>query len=175
MKRNLFVMSLLAMSLVFTGISFGATATGTLQVTATVGSVCNVSTTAVNFGTIAGDQVAYANGDVTVTCPLTTLYNIALDAGQNFDGQIGRHVAYVDQQLQQVINGPAYNLFKDSAPNGIEWGDSDYDNTYSSGSSLADTGDGSPQAHTVYGSLETFSGIPADTVMSDTVTVTVHY
>jgi spore coat protein U-like protein len=173
MKRILLITGLLAVSLVFTGVAAAATATGYLQVTATVGSVCNVSTTAVNFGSVTG--AATADGDVTVNCPPDTPYNIALDAGQNFDGQIARHVAYPDQQQQGMIVGPAYYLYKDSVANGTPWGDSDFDNTYPSGSSLSDTGSGNPQAHPVYGSLDNFSGIPAFTVMSDTVVVTVHY
>jgi spore coat protein U-like protein len=172
MKRILLITGFMAMSLSFAGISSAATATGNLQVTATVASVCSVSTTAVNFGAVTGDQVTYANGDITVTCPPNTAYNIALDAGQASDIQ-GRHLSYSDGQ-QQIISGPLYYLAKDSNLELI-WGDSDFANTYSLGSSLSDTGSGSAQIHTVYGYLINFSGIPAETVMSDMVVVTVHY
>ncbi len=165
MKRILSAVSVMLWSLAFTGISTATTATGNLQVTATVGSICSVSTTAVDFGIITG--IGNGTGDVTVNCPVSTLYSIALDYGLHYDPNTLRRYLANGQDLLR------YRLFQPD--NQTQWGDSDYANTYPEGSSFADTGSGSDQLHTVYGQTTTPTGIPAGTVLADTVTVTVHY
>jgi spore coat protein U-like protein len=175
MKKISLIAGLMVWSLVFAGVSFAATASGSLQVMATVASVCSVSTTAVNFGAVTAGQSAYAasaDGDITVTCPSGTAYQIALDAGQHSGGSGGlRYLAYTDGQ--QTTNGPHYMLTHDG---GLEWGDSGYGDTYPYAPPLEDTGNGTGQPHTVTGYLDTIGlGIPAGTVMSDTVTVTIYY
>jgi len=166
MKKLLSIVSLIVLSLIFSGITYAGQVNGTLPVSATVVGVCSVWTSAVNFGSVTGLEDVNANGDVTVNCPLDTTYNIALDAGLN-----------MDQDQRRILNGTNwmnYALYQDAGLS-QEWGDSDYANTYASGTSLADTGSGVPQAHTVYGHLVGFPGISADTVLTDTVTVTVYY
>ena len=71
------------------------------------------------------------------------------------------------------INARMYRLFMDNVF-GTQWGDSDFANTYPGGASVADTGSGAAQPHTVYGWLESGIVLPAGTY-SDTVTVTVNY
>lgn len=164
MKKILSIASLIILSVVFSGITNASQTTGTLQVSANVVSVCTVTTSPVNFGNVTESSIA--NGDVTVNCPSGTAYHIALDAGQHLLG------------WRRVVLGPysvKYEL--DKIQGGPEWGDNDpgYANTYSYGSSVADTGNGANQAHTVYAYLLPFTGIPAGTTLTDTVTVTVYY
>jgi spore coat protein U-like protein len=67
-----------------------------------------------------------------------------------------------------------YWLFKDSSYN-TEWGDVDFANTFPGGSSLADTGTGIAQPHTVYGYVANLLGGQPPGTYTDTVLVTVHY
>jgi len=151
--------------LVFSVMSNAATETGQLQVSATVVAACTVSTTAVNFGNVTGVNTEYSTGDVTVNCANGLPYHIALDAGLNYASPYRKLAGsgyFADYRLGKVGTAD-------------QWGDSDYANTYPGGASLADTGDGTNQAHPVRAWLDPFSGIPAETVLTDTVTVTVHY
>ncbi len=165
MKRLLSFV-LIAVIVAFSGIAYGATTTSTLNVTTTLVPGCAVSTTAVDFGSHDNSSTASANGDVTVSCSNGVGYNIALDGGVNYN---------VNGNLRRVFSGTDYIdyfLYKDSTYT-TAWGDSDYDNTFLVGSSLADTGSGSTQSHTVYGRLQSGS-IPSGTY-TDVVTVTVYY
>ncbi|HMK50499.1 MAG TPA: spore coat U domain-containing protein [Thermodesulfovibrionales bacterium] len=166
MKREFFVLGLTIIVFVCAGIAGADQRTSNLQVSANVVSYCTVSTSAVDFGSVTGESTTLANGDVTVNCPLETTYHIALDWGRNSYG------------MSRIAAGGGHNvdywLFKDGS-HSVQWGDSDYGNTYTYGSSLADTGNGSDQSHPVYGMLDVFSGLPTGTTLGDTVTATVYY
>ncbi len=139
MKRILSFV-LIALIVALSGVAYGATSTSTLDVRTTIIPTCSVSTTPVYFGVHDGSTPVYANGDVTVTCASGTGYRIALDAGQ---------AMFIFRSVTNVLgNGISYFLFKDGSWND-QWGDSDFTNTYPLGSSLADTGSGSAQPHTV--------------------------
>jgi spore coat protein U-like protein len=163
MKKLSIVALAMALTLAMACMSFGATATGILNVSATVVATCSVSTTAVNFGNYQGADL-YSTGDVAVTCSQGTPYNIALDAGQNFDGsrKIGNGVDAIPYALCQY--GPCVG----------QWGDASYGDTYSAGYSLADTGNGASQSHTVYGWL-LGTGPVSPGNYTDVVNVTVYY
>jgi spore coat protein U-like protein len=79
--------------------------------------------------------------------------------------------------MSNGVDPPAfvlYALFQDPSYT-TEWGDLGFGNTYPSGSSLADTGTGIAQPHTVYGWLELgLQGQPLG-AYTDTVLVTVNY
>jgi len=168
MKKILSAVCLITLSLVFAGITYASQTTGTLQVSANVVGVCTVTTSPVPFGNVTGNVYVFANGDVTVNCPAGTAYHIALD--------YGLHYSSGERRISSGTYNAYYGLFKTvAAP--IPWGDNDpgYANTYPFGSSVADTGNGSIQAHTVYATLYNFSGIPVGTTLTDTVTVTVYY
>lgn len=169
MKRFIFILSLLALSLVFAGTAYAGTATSTLGISGTVQTTCEISTTAVDFGNIVQDSVTptYANGDVSVTCVEGIAYVIDLDYGMHYGGD-GRYIADSGN-----THGIAYYLYKDSGYLN-EWGDSGHANTYPWGSGLGDTGTGGAQSHTVYGSLGPIPPTYADTY-TDTVTVTVYF
>lgn len=118
-----------------------------------------------NFGSVTGLAPINSSGNIIVSCPSGQVYNIALDAGLHYS--IGyRHVVLEGYEASYVLRKP---------DNVTAWGDSNYENTYLGGSSLQDTGNDSDQSHTVYATLSSFSGIPAGTVLNDTVTVTVYY
>jgi spore coat protein U-like protein len=167
MKRILAVSILTALVLAFAGIASADSRTANLQVTATVIGYCTVSTTAVDFGAITGESTALATGDVTVNCPLNTVYNVTLDAGQ--------HSSEGFRMISGGGSGVSYNLYKDGSRTS-EWGDNGYGNTYMAGTSLPDAGTGSDQSHPVYGAIwGGFGGPAAGTVLTDTVLVTVYY
>jgi spore coat protein U-like protein len=170
MKKILWSASLIVLSLVFSGITYAGQTTGTLQVSATVVGVCTVITSPVNFGNTDGSTAVLATGDVTANCPAGTTYFIALDAGQHYD---------TVQGVRTVMSGSyaAQYLIHAYPTENIEWGDlcpvEGGAGTYQWGACVVDTGSGSNQSHTAYGYLNTFSGIPGGTTLTDTVTVTV--
>jgi spore coat protein U-like protein len=141
-----------------------------MNINAVLAQTCTVSITAVDFGSYGGTVGVAANGDVTVNCTFGIPYNITMDAGLHFGGG-GVQARWVSDGAGNYID---YGLYKESAFNFL-WGDSDFANTNPNGSSLADTGSGADQPHTVYGWLSSPSpGTPAG-AFSDTVNVTVHY
>jgi spore coat protein U-like protein len=168
MKKLIIALFVMALGVTLGGYAYAATATSTLDVSATVITTCSVATTPIAFPDYDGSAPVYANGDVTVTCTTGAPYNIAIDAGLTYNNSL-RHV-YDSVSLTQM----KYYLYQDA---GLltEWGDSDQANTYLAGASLADTGSGLAQPHTVYGQLgPTGSQKPAG-AYSDVVNVTVYY
>ncbi len=168
MKKIVSVLLALLACIAFSGIVYADSTTSSLYVQAQVVPVCQVYTSSVYFGSVLAGTTNVANGDVQVNCPSQTPYNIALDAGQNYSGtwrrvsDYGWPTSYID-----------YGLYKDSAYS-LQWGDSDYANTYPYGSSLADIGNGLSQSHTVYGLLWVPLGAPTN-YYYDTVNVTVYF
>jgi len=164
MKKHQLAVAVLATLLGITGNAHAATATTTLDVSVSVQGACSVSATGIVFPYIPND-LASANGDVTVTCPAGMPYAIALDAGQHSNGQ-----------YRQVVNNTSsipYELYKDQIGGNV-WGDADYGQTYLSGTSLADTGNGLPQPHAVLGVMG-FTGGEQPGEYTDAVIVSVNY
>jgi spore coat protein U-like protein len=152
----------LALSLAFTGHAQAATATATLDVSATVGVTCEVSTTPVNFGAYSGMQMQIATGTITVTCSPDVPYNIALDAGQHHDG--------ITRKISNGTDLIRYELGSTFTP--VVWGD---DGVTNDGITVAGIGVGYAQAHVVYAGLEELGYTPSDGIYTDVVGVTVHY
>jgi len=146
------------------GIADAATVTGTLPVSVNVFVTCTVTTSPVNFGSVTGESSAVTAGSVVVNCPIDIPYFITLDAGQHYSGGYRR-----------IVSGAYSAAYELRKPDLALWGDSDYANTYPAGGSLPDTGTGVNQSHVVNATLFPFTGIPAETVLIDTVTVTVYY
>jgi spore coat protein U-like protein len=164
--RKLSIITLaLVLTLAMAGMSFGSTATGTLNVSATVVPTCSISTAPVTFGNYDGVTFLYSNGDITVTCASGTPYHISLDAGQHSNGW---------RSISNGVDRLYYGLYKNMSEGGVEWGDADYANTYPDGASLADTGNDAAQAHTLYGALW-LSGSVSPGTYTDVVQVTVYY
>jgi spore coat protein U-like protein len=167
MKKVIVILMALAMVLAVSGAASAATTTTNLNVSATVGAVCTVSTTTVNFGPLDPVDVTLANGDVNVACATGVPYWIALDAGTNFVG--GSRAVSIEGVGPDFVQ---YGLFKDF-PTDTDWGDADFANTFPGGS-MADTGNGTAQSHTVYGVISPSESQPPGTY-TDTVVVTVYY
>jgi spore coat protein U-like protein len=163
-NRKLSALSIVVFILALAGIAGAATVTGTLPVSVNVFVTCTVTTSPVNFGSVTGEGSAVTTGSVIVNCPLDIPYYISLDAGEHYSGGYRR--------IASGSYSAAYELRK---PDLALWGDSDYANTYPAGGSLPDTGTGVNQSHVVNATLFPFTGIPAETVLTDTVTVTVSY
>jgi len=165
--------AMLIASSLLSGVSVADTVSSTMDVTATVGGVCSVSADGIAFGTVDGTVSAQALGSIRVTCPSGTPYNVALDAGLNYDAA---------NQYRRIQNAAGdsivYALFDDAG--GVEWGDSDFGNTYPAAPSVAGIGTGVQEAITVTGVTD---NIPSPfgsvwtpgTSYSDTVFVTVHF
>jgi spore coat protein U-like protein len=171
MKKLIFIAIMLTALVALSVSSYAATTTSNLNVSANVVSACTVTTSSVNFGDTDLSNTSYANGDVSVNCPEGTAYNIALDAGLHLITSPFLYRTVQDSGGSQVW----YLLWKDNGSQ-QEWGDSDFANTYADGSSLADTGSGAIQPHTVYGQLIGSSCTTcAAGTYTDVVKVTVHY
>ena len=166
MKRLFLTLFTMVTGLALTGIAYGATTGGTLAVSTTISVACDVSTTAVAFGTDSGSTTVTANGSITVNCSNGATYNIALNKGLN-KAVLGSSRRLISSSTDYV----SYALYEDS---GLltQWGDSDFANTYANGGSKSGTGNGSDQVLTVYG--KRFAG-PSTGTFTDTVAVTIHF
>jgi len=131
----------------------------------------SVEASSLNFGTFHIGQSSYSQtATITVNAPNTWNYHIALNAGFFYDGTY-RNIASESNNSYKV----PYWLYK---PSFDAWGDSDYANTFSGGSSLAGTGSGADQVYTLTGWLFIPSygpGYPVNDTYYDFVTVTVYY
>jgi spore coat protein U-like protein len=145
--------------------AIAATATGNFQVRITIQESCIIVGTPspLDFG---NQNVLAANVDATTTltvqCTTSTPYNIGLNAGTGAGATIA----------VRKMTGPGaatvdYSLYQDS-PRTVLWGDVIGTNAQ------AGTGNGSPQAYTVYGRVPP-QLTPASGLYTDTITVTVTY
>ena len=149
-------------------VSFAATQSATMNVTATLLPTVTVQTTNLDFGNwLIGDSPHTATATITVTATNGTPYAITLDAGTH--GTSGtRNVQNGTDAVPYVINDPT---------NTVQWGDSGFGGTYLAGNPVTGTGNGSPQPYTANGVLDTNLASPSSTIglYTDFVTVTVNY
>lgn len=155
------------------GVSVADTVSSTMDITATVGGVCSVSADGIAFGNVDGSFSAQASADISVSCPSGTPYNVALDAGLNYDAANG--LRRIQNPAGDAI---AYVLLDDASA--LEWGDNDFANTYPGAPSLAGIGTGVADGLLVTGVTDalpsSFGSVwTAGTSYSDTVVVTVHF
>ena len=131
-------------------------------VSATVTNQCNVSATALDFGTV-GLLTAGALGTSTlnVQCANGSAYRVGLDAGLNGGGNVNA------RKLKLGAATIGYQLHSNSARTTV-WG-----NTLGT-DTVSGTGNGSIQAYTVYGSVPA-QATPAAGTYQDTITVSVTY
>lgn len=143
-----------------------ATATSSLSSTATVTSNCDVSTTAVGFGSvnvISGANVD-ATGGLSVTCTSGTAWSA--DAGVG----AGTGATMAVRKMANGANLLNYVLYTDTARTTV-WGNAADATTLK----ISGTGTGSAQANTIYARVPSGqTSLPAG-AYSDTVTVTVTY
>jgi spore coat protein U-like protein len=98
-----------------------------------------------------------AAGSVSVTCDVTSSFQIALNKGQG---------SFAARQLQSGANVLYYNLYTD-ALRSLIWGDGTVGTTLASGSGTAAT-------YTVYGRVPGGQNLPAGSY-SDSITVTLNF
>lgn len=148
--------------------AWGATASGSFPVSATVTSACNVTGTLLNFGSSIDPLTAGvpldASSTLTVTCTNTTPYSVALDAGTHAGGA----AAFGSRAMKSGANTLAYQLYLDNGRSSV-WGDGTGGSSASSG-----TGSGSSQLLTIYGRVPSLSGVIPGSY-TDTVTITITY
>ncbi len=121
---------------------------GTLSVSASVVASCEINSTAsVVFGQISAGVASAGNGSIGVRCTNATTYNIALDKGGSAGTATQREM--VPTSGSSLLS---YALFKDPGLT-QQWGDSDFANTFTDGSSKSATGSGLDQTHTVHGQV----------------------
>jgi spore coat protein U-like protein len=164
MKR---LMLAIGVALCAASVSFAATVSAQMGVSATLLPTVSVESTNLDFGNwFIGDSPHSATATVTVTASTSTAYNITLDAGTHFAGT--RNVANGADMVPYIINDPT---------NTVEWGDNGFAGTYIAGSAVPGTGSGLPQTFTANGLLRTDLANPASAIgaYADFVTVTVNY
>jgi spore coat protein U-like protein len=141
--------------------AFAWTGSSTPASQVTPAATCTINSSTVNFGS---QGLLGANVDQTVPiqvmCTKTTPYNIGLDAGTGSGATVAT----------RKMTGAAtviYSLYSDSA-HATVWGNTIGTDT------VAATGSGSRQNHTVYGRMLS-QNAPALGTYTDTITVTVTY
>ncbi len=164
----------------FTGMSYAASALGSMTVSATVTASCSVvSTTVLNITGYTGAPKD-STSSIEVNCTDGTPYNIAMNAGSNYTSVLTQTGIdeYGDPVMEllpgcqrQATNGTnylQYNLYQNDTHTSV-WGDGGL-----CGQAKSGTGDGNPQLHTVYGRVPS-QAVPPSGNYSDTLTVTVNY
>jgi spore coat protein U-like protein len=129
---------------------------------ATVPTVCRITTATVDFGTKGVlSTVTDATATITPTCSATTPYTIGLNGGIS---------GAANPTLRKMANGAVqitYGLYRDAART-LPWGSTTGTDT------AAGTGSGLGQALTVYGRVPVQT-TPAPATYTDTVIATVTY
>jgi spore coat protein U-like protein len=145
------------------------TASSSTSATVTISSNCNISTTALNFGTtgLLASNID-ASGTISAQCNNTLPYSIGLDNGSNASGSQRR----MKQGSSNFVN---YNLYTDTGRTSA-WTTttSTTSCTGGTGTCVTNTGTGASQNITVYGRVPSQSNPPQGTY-SDTVLVTITF
>jgi spore coat protein U-like protein len=141
-----------------------ATATSNFQVTATVVNACSIAAGDLAFGTysVVTGAAVNATSSILVTCTLGAGYTVALNAGATAGG------SYTQRRMASGGDTLSYNLYTDAARTSI-WGDAT-----GSTATVAGSGNGLPQALTVYGQVLASQNVPGG-LYSDTVTATITF
>ena len=137
-----------------------ATANANLGVSASVAATCAITTSAVAFGAYSGTQID-ATGTVTANCVIGTPWTIGLGTGTGVGATV------TSRKMTSGANVLPYALFSD-AGHSQNWG------TTIGTDTLAGTGTGGTDGHTVYGRIATGS-VPAAGGYADTVVATITF
>lgn len=136
--------------------------TAPFTVTATVVASCSVQTANLDFGSAGLLNAAVdAAATLTITCSATTPYTISLDGG--LSGASDPTARTMMQAAQSVT----YGLYRNAARS-LPWGSTIGSNT------VAATGTGLAQSHTIYGRVSP-QATPGPGTYTDTIVVTVTY
>lgn len=162
MNNQFIGFSFLTLVLVISSFSHAhAATTAQLEVTVTVDSACTVEVSGIDFGSYDGSELTAA-GDVTVTCNDGVPYAVALDAGQNFDGE-----------NRVMANEAGGALLYHLQYAGAAWGDAGIADTFP-GDPVSGVGNGGPVSYAVDAHLPAEQATMPGTY-SDTITVTVAF
>jgi len=132
------------------------------NVTATIANQCNVSASALDFGsTVNLTAIVNQSSTIQAQCTNTTPYNIGLNAGT------GAGATVATRKMTSGGNTINYSLYRDAARSQV-WG------TTISTNAVSATGTGSTQNHAVYGRVPVQT-TPNPATYSDTINVTVTY
>ncbi|MGA7297474.1 MAG: spore coat protein U domain-containing protein [Rhodanobacteraceae bacterium] len=140
-----------------------ATDTTSFDATITIQDSCDANVATVNdlnFGTRTfADTNISSTTDISVKCTTDASYTIGLTAASGGTGS-------------RTMSGPGtsigYEMYSNAGHTSV-WGDTIGTDT------VADTGNGTSQTHTVYGLVSSIPGTASAGNYSDTVTVTVTY
>ncbi|HET7371067.1 MAG TPA: spore coat U domain-containing protein [Gammaproteobacteria bacterium] len=167
MNKRLLSLVIAGAFMVSTASALAATATASLNATATVVDACEVSAAALTFGDVnpLSATAVKSSADITVTCSNGTGYDIGLSVGSGTGATVATRIMTGGANGSDTLN---YKLYSDDAYS-VAWGDTAATGTVSG------TGTGTAQTHIVYGLVP--AGQTAATLgdYSDTVTVTVTY
>ena len=133
------------------------------EATATVINDCNITATALDFGTTSVlDSDLSSTASINVQCTNGDAYKVALDGGSSGDVS--------SRQMQGVNSGEAvaYQLYLDSSHASV-WGDGSNNSSAATG-----TGSGEAQSLTVYGQVPQQTA-PTPDSYSDTINATVYF
>ena len=136
------------------------TSTAAFAISVTVQSSCQVSTSALSFGTYTG-ALGLASATLTLTCTDSTSYNVGLSAGSTTGAAVGK------RQMASGTGRLAYALFSDSGRS-VNWGETVGTDT------VAGRGCGLAQALTLYGRVAAGQLVQPG-IYSDTIIATVTY
>lgn len=142
-----------------------STTSTTFTVSSTVVATCNVSATAMDFGSMLPTPIQSnvdATSSIIATCSNTVPYSIALSAGT------GAGASVAVRRMTSGSDTMNYQLYTDSQRTSL-WGDGTSGTTVSN-----QTGTGSAQTITVYGRIPTGQTPPVGSY-TDTITVTVSF
>jgi spore coat protein U-like protein len=135
------------------------TTTGTLTVTAGIGTTCTVANVQINFGTVVTTSAVTTSGSLSVNCSNGLAYSLDLDPGLN------PTATNASRQLANGANRLGYNIYTTNTYTTV------LGSTMSGGTSLSFTGTGSNQSITVYPKIPIQTAPPTG-VYTDTVTIT---
>lgn len=141
-----------------------ATATATINITATVPSFCIITAAPLAFGSYSVAAVDNATTTLSATCTVSTTYTVALDAGTGSGATTSvRVMTGTGGAAGSLLN---YALYSDSGRTSI-WGST-------VAASVAGTGTGLTQVLTVYGQIPANQYVKPGSY-GDTVTATLTY
>jgi spore coat protein U-like protein len=135
-------------------------ASANLGVSARIDATCTITTSAVAFGAYTGSEIN-ATGSVTANCVNGTAWTIGLGAGN------GTGATVSNRKMTSGANTLGYALYSDAGRT-QNWG-----NTIGA-DTLAGTGTGASDSHTVYGRIAAGT-VPAPGNYSDTVLATINF
>jgi spore coat protein U-like protein len=159
-----------ALFLVASSATRAGTATSNLSVTATVSANCTISTAPVAFGAydpVAANATNPLNGSGTITVTCTNGSSGTITLGQGTNPATGSTDTAPLRQMKDAGSAVlAYSLYQDSGRTTV-WGNT-------AGTGVADTGTGTAQNVTVYGTVPAGQNVPVGSY-SDTVVATVTF